>query len=139
MAQKGQYHLTRHDKARPSIEILSVIAMVMEERRPYDWVVMYTIRACSMITSVVTKNHVLAVLCITEHRLGDSLRRLRAAGYVAEDRDSGYLAITKDGTKKMLSFQGRRSQIWERLYEYAKEERVKNFTRNKTKPDGQAE
>lgn len=134
--------LTRYEKARPSIEILSVIAQVMQERQPWDWLVVYSIRAWSLISiGGVRKHHILATLAdyVTERRLDDSLRRLRRAGYVSMDEESGYIVITKEGSKKIHSFQAMRGQVWARMHQHSKDELVKNFTRNKNIDDGQAE
>lgn len=127
---------TRKDKARPNIEILTVIAIVMEQKRPIDWLFMYTLRAWSLLTSLgVRKDHIIAVLCITDRQFEDSLRRLRFRGYVAWDKDTGYMVITERGKAKMYTFQAKRSTIWKRMEDYAAAEITKNFTRNKTQDE----
>jgi hypothetical protein len=88
---------------------------------------MFVIRAWSHISPGVTKGHVNAVLMLNDTTYGTSVNRLRREGYLALDRQTGYLTITKEGVRKMYRLQGRRSNIWGRMKEYTDKNRLEHI------------
>ena len=114
---------TRKDKARPSLEMVSMLGILLDKRHPRDWLFMFAVRSWSYtLASGVTKAHVQAVLHITDGQFEDSLRRLRFRGFLSWDKETGYMVITPLGRRSLLGLQTNMSGIWKRVQDFYKKD-----------------
>ena len=121
-AQQSKYP-TRKDKARPTLEMMSALAAILDgDKPPSDYLVLMTIKIWGYLTmNVVTKDHLLGSLNISEHALVRSINRLRKYGWIAYDEQSGHLNVTKAGFSENFRLQGERSRAWKRFQDYSTE------------------
>jgi hypothetical protein len=134
---------TRKDKAQPTLEMMSALAAILEgEKPPNDYLVLMTIKIWGYLTmGVVTKDHLLGSLNISEHTLVRSINRLRKYGWIAYDEQSEHLNVTKAGFKENFRLQGERSRAWKRFQDYSTEKHkeigIKNSPFKKHEKDRQ--
>jgi len=130
-AQQSKYP-TRKDKARPTLEMMSALAAILDgDKPPSDYLVLMTIKIWGYLTmNVVTKDHLLGSLNISEHALVRSINRLRKYGWIAYDEQSEHLNVTKAGFSENFRLQGERSKAWKRFQDYSTERHAETGIKN---------
>jgi len=122
----------RMDKARPSMEVLATVVSVLKKRQPYDYVVLYSIRAwAQLVAYAVTRSHVIGGLeeVMTEAEIEKSLGRLQDRRLIAMYNKRGIITVTKKGAAEIRSMQGERSQTWQRFHNHIDKEKQAHLKR----------
>ena len=118
--------------ARPSIEIASLLSVILEKKYPQDYIVLYTIRAWGYITrGWVTMDHLERTLIWTSAQVKKSVDRLRNKDLIAWAPVTGHLSITAKGKQEFWKMKGAQAMAEKKFQDVVNENRPNNLPNKK--------